>query len=91
MRSRYTAYATGDAGYIQHSWHPDTRPAELYIEPGITWTGLEVIDTERGRQLDADGIVEFVAHHVADGTARELRERSSFVRHEGRWVYVDGR
>ncbi|MCP3990652.1 MAG: hypothetical protein GY724_16355, partial [Actinomycetia bacterium] len=31
-----------------------------------------------------------VARFVGDAGERELRERSRFVRHEGRWVYIDG-
>ena len=29
MRSRYTAYVLRDAAYLQASWHPSTRPAQL--------------------------------------------------------------
>ncbi|PSD27176.1 hypothetical protein C7E18_09980, partial [Stenotrophomonas maltophilia] len=25
MRSRYSAYVRGLAGYLRHTWHPDTR------------------------------------------------------------------
>ena len=32
MRSRYSAYVRGLAGYLRHTWHPDTRPAELSLD-----------------------------------------------------------
>ena len=34
MRARYSAYALGDAAYVQSSWHPDTRPATLDLPSG---------------------------------------------------------
>ena len=36
------------------------------------------------------GIVEFVASFRRGGERGELRERSRFVREDGRWSYVDG-
>jgi SEC-C motif-containing protein len=32
MRSRYTAFARGDAAYLRVTWHPSTRPAELALD-----------------------------------------------------------
>ena len=29
MRSRYSAFAVGDAAYLLATWHPSTRPAAL--------------------------------------------------------------
>ena len=36
MRSRFTAFATGNAAYLLASWHPSTRPATLELEDDIT-------------------------------------------------------
>ena len=33
MRSRYSAFAVGDADYLLATWHPTTRPAELALDP----------------------------------------------------------
>lgn len=90
MRSRYTAHATGHADHLAASWAPETRPSDLHVVPGRRWVRLEVVDTERGRQLDADGIVEFRAHWEHDGDTGVLAERSRFRRENGHWVYVDG-
>ena len=90
MRSRYSAFARGDAGYLQATWHPSTRPASLTLEPGLRWLGLQVRDH---REVDADHAeVEFVARSrpAGSGPAHRLHERSRFVREDGRWYYLDG-
>lgn len=88
MRSRYTAFAVGDEGYLLATWHPSTRPAALELDPAIAWRSLEVVSTARGGPLDRDGLVEFVARYAVDGERGALRETSRFVR-EDRWRYVD--
>ncbi len=88
MRSRYSAYVLGLAGYLQDTWHASTRPAELQLEPGVKWLGLEV---RRHQQTDAQHAeVEFVARSRLAGRGQRLHERSRFVKEDGRWLYVDG-
>lgn len=82
MRSRYTANVVGDDRHLFRSWHPRTRPEQVYAVAG--WTALEILDAPP--VVGAHGVVEFVARH-ADG---DLRERSTFERRRGRWVYVEG-
>lgn len=90
MRSRYTAFAVGDAEYLLSSWHPRTRPAELRLDPGRRWLFLEILRTERGGPFDDTGTVEFVAHY-RDADGRDtLHETSRFVRVDGAWRYLDG-
>lgn len=90
MRSRYAAFARGDADYLFRTWHPRTRPADTAVDPDVTWTGLEVIDVVAGGVDDEHGEVEFTARFVADGAPEAMRERSRFERRSGRWLYVDG-
>ena len=90
MRSRYSAFVVGDAGHLLRSWHPDTRPDEVTFVADQTWTSLEIVSTERGRALDATGIVEFRARYRRGNLAGELHEASRFARVDGRWVYIDG-
>lgn len=97
MRSRYTAFATGDVDHLVRSWHPRTRPEQFALDAATTWTGLTVVGTERGGVDDEDGVVEFVARYTepsATGSRAvsrgELHEVSRFARRAGRWVYVDG-
>ncbi|QIS15269.1 hypothetical protein F5544_37205 [Nocardia arthritidis] len=90
MRSRYTAFAVGDAEYLKRSWHPRTRPRELTLDPGQRWLFLEIVRTERGGPFDDAGTVEFVAHYRSGGGRGELHETSRFVRVDGAWTYLDG-
>jgi SEC-C motif-containing protein len=89
MRSRYSAYACGDADYLFRTWHPRTRPVEVVVDPRTIWTGLEVIDTVAGGPDDDRGEVEFRAVFESLGRAGSLHERSRFERRAGRWFYVD--
>lgn len=87
MRSRYTAFAVGDAAYLQRTWHPRTRPETVAIDPGLRWTGLEIVEVVEGTD---DGIVAFRAHWDDAGETGVLAERSRFARRAGRWFYIDG-
>jgi SEC-C motif domain protein len=89
MRSRYSAFAHGDAGYLFRTWHPRTRPDDVTIDPAITWTRLDVIDTVAGGPNDDRGEVEFNALFESAGCADSLHERSRFERRAGRWFYLD--
>jgi SEC-C motif domain protein len=90
MRSRYSAFALGDAGYLLRTWHPSTRPGSLRLDPEVRWTRLEILRTTGGRLLDTDGTVEFRAHRLSGGRPGAQHENSRFVREDGRWYYLDG-
>ncbi|MFE9838929.1 YchJ family protein [Streptomyces sp. NPDC005551] len=86
MRSRYSAFVKRDEGYLLRTWHPGTRPPRVEFEPGMRWTGLEILETGGGSAFHSSGTVTFRAAY-AGGV---LHERSRFERVEGAWVYVDG-
>jgi SEC-C motif-containing protein len=90
MRSRYSAFAVGDTAYLLDTWHPDTRPAALDLDPDARWTGLEVLATTGGSMLATEGTVEFRATRLRDGRRGAQHEDSRFVRAGGRWLYLDG-
>ena len=90
MRSRYSAYARDRLDHVFRTWHPRTRPGDVTPDPGITWTGLEVLATEAGGPDDDTGVVEFRAHFRSAAGPQVLHETSRFERRGGRWVYVDG-
>jgi len=48
MRSRYSAFAVGDAGYLLRTWHPSGRPQTLSLDPALRWTRLAVLETRDG-------------------------------------------
>lgn len=90
MRSRYSAFATGDVEWLLASWHPATRPADLHLDPETRWLRLEIVRTLGGGPFDDEGEVEFRA--VARDAAGRLvlHESSRFVREGGVWRYRDG-
>ena len=90
MRSRYSAYAVGELGYVFRTWHPRTRPDDVAATPGLVWTGLEIVDTVDGGPDDDDrrgGVPRALPGPRRRGV---LHERSRFERRAHRWVYVDG-
>ena len=90
MRSRFTAFVTGDEAYLLASWHPTTRPKALDLDPGVRWFRLDVESTSEGGPFDVRGVVRFTAHYRDAGGADRQQETSRFVREAGRWLYVDG-
>ncbi|MFV2196708.1 YchJ family protein [Nocardiopsis sp. LOL_012] len=90
MRSRYSAFAVGDAAYLTRTWHPDTRPPRVGTAPRTVWTGLEITSTTGGTPFHNEGTVAFRARYREGAAEGELREDSRFVRHGGAWVYLDG-
>jgi len=96
MRSRYSAYAKGLDAYLVHSWHPDTAPSSVELDPRHRWVGLEIVATSGGGPDDETGTVEFRAAFTIDRGAGprpgELHEVSEFVRlgadERHRWVYL---
>ena len=88
MRSRYSAFALGDARYLAETWHPRTRPERLDLDPDVRWVGLRIVDApEVG--TDTAGIVEFRARWRHGAQTGEQHERSRFRRAGGRWWYLD--
>ena len=88
MRSRYSAFAVRDSGYLLASWHPDTRPRSVDLGAGLEWTGLDVLATTGGSPFHKTGTVEFRAHYRDHGTPGVVHEKSEFTRAGGAWVYV---
>ena len=88
MRSRYSAFVLGDVPYLLATWHSSQRPAELTLEAGTKWLGLEIKQHRTTGEHTA--VVEFVARFRVGGKAVRQHERSRFVREGGRWFYVDG-
>jgi len=88
MRSRYSAFVLGDVPYLLATWHSSQRPAELTLEAGAKWLGLQIKQHHMTGTDSAE--VEFVARFRVGGKAIRQHERSRFVREAGCWFYVDG-
>ena len=93
MRSRYSAYAVGESGYIVKTTHPNnpdyTKEVNAWRESIQQFTdnteflGLEIVEVIEGEE---ESFVTFKAQ-LSSG---EMLEKSRFLRVEGRWFYVDG-
>ncbi|MEB2312482.1 MAG: YchJ family protein [Sorangiineae bacterium] len=96
MRARYAAYALGEIDFVIDSHDPDRvgevdrDNTEMWSKQS-TWLGLEIVSTEQGGPEDDTGVVEFVARFKMKGVTVPHHERAEFRRHNGRWVFVDGR
>jgi len=95
MRSRYSAFATGEIDYILSTHDPKTRSqidrdnTEAWAKQS-EWTGLEILETEAGGENDEEGRVDFVAHYSMRGTKVDHRESATFRKENGKWWFVDG-
>ena len=97
MRSRYAAYALGEAAYLWRTLHPDHPEKKAQDEQ--TWTadlraGRRTLRFVRLRVLDHDQTrVLFHAELYDAGKERSFVERSTFARDEqagGTWRYLSG-
>jgi SEC-C motif-containing protein len=89
MRSRYSAYATGNADYLVATTHSSTRKlhkkiAILEWSKSNHWMKLEVL-------YSTETTVKFKAYYLDyRGKGQVHEERSTFAFEEGKWYYVDG-
>ena len=96
MRSRYSAFATGEVGYILKTHDPETvdevdkRSTERWSRES-DWLGLEIVGTEKGEEGDSEGTVDFIAKYQTGDRLMIHRERASFRKHNQRWVFVNGK
>lgn len=88
MRSRFSAYATGNAQYIVNTYaliekeKQSINDIEAWADE-CTWIALKIHES-------LTNIVEFSAYYIADNKLCELRERSNFILEEDKWRYIDG-
>jgi SEC-C motif-containing protein len=95
MRSRYTAYMRGDAGYLERTSAGEAllRFDRTGVENSFRsteWLGLDVGKVEAGQAADNLGRVTFTARFREGGQVHTLSERSEFRRIDGTWRYCSG-
>lgn len=89
MRSRYSAYATHQADYLVATTHKPARTSSLgqdALEWAIAnqWQKLEIL-------IASATVVEFKAYYIDEYKIKQIHhERSTFIREDGLWYYVDG-
>lgn len=92
MRARYAAYALARLDYIAATC-AGPAAAEFNLlqaersQLGTRWLGLEILRSRKGREVDGEGTVSFIAHFSQDGAVGKLRETSLFRRIDDRWFY----
>lgn len=95
MRSRYTAFTRGEVTYLRTTQLAPTRETtwaetERWAR-SVTWLSLQIVAMEGGGEAEQTGVVEFIASYLEAAAVHALRERSTFVRREGQWVYEAGK
>lgn len=85
MRSRFSAFVTGNLPYLRKTWHPDTCPELERDDLATRWTRLEVVRSKQGLKKST---VEFRAFFEDGSGERAMQEISLFKLHKKRWVYV---
>ncbi len=61
MRSRYSAFAVQDEDYLLRTWAAAARPPAVDLDPGVRWTGLDILGSTGGTAFHAEGTVDFRA------------------------------
>ena len=89
MRSRYSAYVTGDGRYIVNTAVKEQRyedDIELIKEysRSVEWLGLEIVYAEKN-------MVEFKAYYRDANSIKVQHEKSEFIFENGAWLYKDGK
>ena len=97
MRSRFAAYSVGAIAHIMTTTHPQSPhfrsnrgvwEAELRAFcQAMSFDGLQI--HAHGME-GSEGFVDFTAQLSQDGQDRSFRERSRFMKVEGRWLYFSG-
>jgi len=93
MRSRYSAYVTGNGAYLVATTVPEKQvpeDAELIRSHAVhtVWLGLELLEAEEKGET---ATVRFKAFFKTDGGRIGVHyEKSTFERIGGRWYYRDG-
>ncbi len=88
MRSRYSAYCLGDVNYLQatthnHSWSDEELKSIQDWADNSMWQHLEIVSY-------SENIVEFKAYYIFNGKQHIHYEKSTFLKVNDMWKYVDG-
>jgi SEC-C motif-containing protein len=95
MRSRYAAYVEHASDYIIETCSQDekdkidVKQTKAWSE-NSKWLGLKILSVEKGSVKDTEGTVEFEASYEMDGLREVHREKASFQKTNGCWLYTEG-
>ena len=94
MRSRYSAYATGQIDYIEQTMKREAlegfdKKEALNWSKAIKWLNLRV--TNSSLQPPTKGFVTFEARYIESNYLCHLTEVSEFEHIKDRWFYTRGK
>lgn len=96
MRSRYSAYVKGNIQYLIDSVHPkynsevDANALQVWSEKS-QWLGLKILKTQKGKEADTEGTVEFIATYKQKEETIEHHEVGFFKKEKGKWWFCEGK
>ena len=96
MRARYSSYAKHEIDFIISSCinHDDDSEIDRdSTEKWATqseWLGLSILRTEKGKETDTEGVVEFTATFKQKGLREVHKENAHFEKKDGAWYYSYG-
>lgn len=96
MRARYSAFTKQEIDFILATVLPEQRKkidrttVEQWSKHS-TWKSFEIVAKEGGQPSDDEGFVEFVAKYALGTVEQEHREKSHFVKRDGRWYFDPAR
>ena len=87
MRSRFSAYAFGDAQYIYDTYAKSSQAAQSVKDiddwsKSCVWVALNIHSITNIVNKATEQFVEFSAFYITDHTLCELREKSRFILEE---------
>jgi len=87
MRSRFSAYAFGNAQYIYDTYAKSSQTAQSVKDiddwsKACAWIALKIHPTAGNLNKATEQFVEFSAFYISDSTLYELREKSRFILEE---------
>lgn len=87
MRSRFSAYADGNAQYIYDTYAKSSQKAQSLKEldewsKSCVWLALKIHPVTNNANISTEQYVEFSAFYITNNTLCELREKSRFVLEE---------
>lgn len=91
MRSRYSAFCSGNVDYLVQTQLNSSEEDAAQIKKTIAatkWLKLDVLKTEIN---ETTGVVEFAAYYRDQRGQGQLHERSDFLKLDNRWFYTGGK
>lgn len=93
MRSRYTAYTMANIDYIKATMRGNALIGFQELDAKhwakrVRWVKLNVLNSSL--ENATTGYVEFEAQFVDGSRLKSIHEKSTFLREENQWFYIEG-